>query len=476
MLHGLQADTALTRRVDNLRISASDVVLTDLPDQVDPAARISSAIASADGQRVVVVVPNVARPQLVRRLMLGLGDEELPAPALGGWFTRERLDRLFAGQGYLAVSSVEAPTHPVPGGMPLDDLMSSVSARAGATDEPWLVRAYEPAGQPADGTPEGMPFLSVLMRTQGRRPGAFKDALLCLAAQTCTDFEVLVLAHDVPPDMYAALEDILAEQPESLRASVRLVSVTGGGRAAPLNAGVELARGSFIGFLDDDDLVMAHWVEAFRDGARECQGRRIVRALATEQSVETFPGGDFRSTSWPSTRWDPKMDLLRHVVDNHSPLNSYAYPRTVFAEYGFRFDPDLPVLEDWDLLVRASSLLGVTDQPEVTSIYRRWPHHTNSYTELAQDDWLELSWKIVAGWDRLPFLLPAGSATKLRQDGLTVLRAVPLKTRAVGRARRAADLWAPRLARTPVYRPLRFAYRRVRALLSPSSDAPTDSR
>lgn len=475
MLDGLQADAALTRRIDNLRNSPRDVALADLPDHEDPVARISSAIEAAEGQRVVVVVPNVARPQLVRRLMLGLGDAELPTPAVGGWFTRERLDRLFADQGYLAVSSVEAATQPAPCGVPLDDLMSSVSARAGVSDDPWLVRAYELAGQPADETPEGTPFLSVLMRTQGRRPEAFKDALLCFAAQTCTDFEVLVLAHDVPPDSHAAIVAILAEQSEALRARVRLIKVSGGGRTAPLNAGVEVARGSFIGFLDDDDLVMAHWVEAFRDGARECQGRRIVRALATEQSVETFPGG-FRSTSWPSTRWDPKMDLLRHVVDNHSPLNSYAYPRAVFAEYGFRFDPELPVLEDWDLLVRVSSLLGVTDQEEVTSIYRRWPHHTNSYTELAQDDWLELSWKIVAGWDQFPFLLPAGSATKLRQDGLTVLRAVPLKTRAVGRARRAADLWAPRLSRTPVYRPLRFAYRRMRALLSPDSDTPTDSR
>ena len=476
MLDILEADDALSRRVNGLRKGDADVVVTDLPQHVDSTACISSAVAKADGHVVVVVVPNIARPQLVRRLLLGLGDAELPAPAPGGWFTRERLDRLFADQGYLPVTSAVAVTPAVPTGCPLDDLLSSVAARAGETDEPWLVRAYEPSGQQPDASSESAPFLSVLMRTQGRRPGAFKDALLCMAAQSRTDFEILVLAHDASAEQQAVIEGILADQSETLRGRLRMVPVIGGGRTAPLNAGVELARGSYIAFLDDDDLVMAHWVETFLNGAEECQGRLIVRALATEQTVETLPGGDYRSTSWPSTRWDPKMDLLRHVVDNHSPLNSYAYPRAVFTEYGYRFDPELPVLEDWDLFVRVSSLLGVNDQQEVTSIYRRWPHHANSYSELAQADWPEMGWKVVARWDRLPFLLPAGSVTTLRQDALAALHAVPLKERVVGRVQRAADAWAPRLVRTPVYRPLRFAFRKVRRLAPPNSGGASHTR
>jgi glycosyltransferase involved in cell wall biosynthesis len=474
-LDSLETNDALTRRVNSLR-KGDDVVLTDLADHVDPASRISSIITSAGDRRVVVVVPNIARPQLVRRLLLGLGDAELPAPAVGGWFTRQRLDRLFADEGHLPVTAENEVTPPVASGAPLEDLLAAVAARAGASDEPWLVRAYEPSDRSSAASSELAPFVSVLMRTQGRRPGAFKDALLCMAAQTCSDFEILVMAHDVQAGDLAVIESILADQSESLRARLRLIPVTGGGRTAPLNAGVELARGSYIAFLDDDDLVMAHWVEVFRDGAQECQGRLIVRTLATEQSVETLPGGEFRSTSWPSTRWDAKMDLLRHVVDNHSPLNSYAYPRTVFTEYGYRFDPELPVLEDWDLFVRVSSLFGVKDQPEVTSIYRRWPHHENSYNELPQADWPEMGWKVVAGWDRLPFLLPAGSVTKLRQDAMVALHSVPLKARVVGRAQRTADAWAPRLARTPVYRPLRFAFRKVRRLAPPDSGTTTDSR
>ena len=41
------------------------------------------------------------------------------------------------------------------------------------------------------------PFLSVVMRTQGKRTNALKEALLCLNAQTDQDFEVIVMASDV---------------------------------------------------------------------------------------------------------------------------------------------------------------------------------------------------------------------------------------------------------------------------------------
>src|SRR6516165_4845723 len=41
------------------------------------------------------------------------------------------------------------------------------------------------------------PLLSVLMRTQHRRPATLEEALLSLAAQSCDDFELLLLAHDV---------------------------------------------------------------------------------------------------------------------------------------------------------------------------------------------------------------------------------------------------------------------------------------
>jgi len=59
----------------------------------------------------------------------------------------------------------------------------------------------------------------------------------------------------------AAVSDILATA--RIPPSLRTLKVEGGGRARPLNAGLEAATGDYVCFLDDDDLVTPDWLAAF---------------------------------------------------------------------------------------------------------------------------------------------------------------------------------------------------------------------
>ena len=286
---------------------------------VDPAGPVELAaeVAAAGDRPIVLVTPNVGGPSYARALLVG-GDDLLPGRCRLG---TAALDRAMAEAG--RVREPAAGVVPEPTGRPFDDLLALVAAGNGGHDRPWAVRRYDGASTSLPADPDGpAPFLSVLVRTQGRRPDALGDVLLCLGAQTCDDLEVLLLAHDVEPPAREVLDRQVADLPTGLRGRVRVVPVAGGGRSRPLTVGTRMARGAYIAVLDDDDLVLAHWAEAFETGAREAPGL-IQRAVAVEQDVEHVAGPpSHRATSWPKPRWDREFSLLSHVVDNHSPIHS----------------------------------------------------------------------------------------------------------------------------------------------------------
>jgi glycosyltransferase involved in cell wall biosynthesis len=426
------------------------------------ADQVHEALQASGSHPVVVVLPNLARPALVLALLLGNGDDVEP-PAARAVLARGTVDRLAHDAGRVRDDSGPQPAVEATG-RPLDDLLTAIGTRSGGHDRPWAILTYPGTSaieSPAtDGT--ARPFLSVLVRTQGRRHQALSDVLLCLVAQTCTDFEVLVLAHDLTAPDTQRLVAAVAGLPTTLRERVAVVPVEGGGRGRPLTVGTRLARGEYIALLDDDDLVLSHWVAAFRDTSAQHPGS-IARSMVLEQDVDLSPAAPgFTAASWPRPRWDESWSLLAHIVDNHSPVHSYALPRTVFSELGLRYDESLPVLEDWDLLVRAAALVGVHDTGEVTGLYRRWPATSSSFAEVSEEDWPETAWRVVAGWDRDPLLLPAGSAVQLRRDGIYRLRHKPLRQLVAQRVDRSRDRWSGRLMRTPLGRPMRWIYRRAR--------------
>lgn len=275
------------------------------------------------------------------------------------------------------------------------------------------VREYAAAPAAADG-----PFLTVLLRTQGRRPEPFKDALLCLAAQTDEDFEVVVLEHDATAADAEATRETIARQPKSLRDRITVHEVRGGTRARPLNVGIEVAKGRYIAVYDDDDLVFANWVEEFRAAAKHHDGR-LVRAVVANQKVrpEQWPSGQlgFRTESWPAAEYDKEFDQLRHLLVNRSPFMTWGFPAALFNRYGLRFDEELTVCEDWDVILRGSIACGVTEIDALTSIYRRWQGGESSYTRHDRQAWLDSEERVIDRIDRAVLMAPPGSMRQIRE-------------------------------------------------------------
>ncbi|WP_353988423.1 glycosyltransferase family 2 protein [Ruicaihuangia caeni] len=265
---------------------------------------------------------------------------------------------------------------------------------------------------------ESSPFLTVVVRTQGKRLESLKDALLCLSAQTDQDFEVVLVAHNALPEGLEGVGSILERQPNGFRERVRLIEVSGGTRSRPLNVGVEAANGRYLAFYDDDDLLFAHWVEEFHTAARTHEGR-LMRSTVANQSVEpeVWSGGQagFRSTSWPKAEHAQHFDQLKHMLVNHSPFMTFAFPATLFTRYGMRFDEDLEVAEDWDMVLRGSLTAGVTEIASLTATYRRWSGGESSYTAHTRERWLASEQLVIDKIEHAVFMLPPGSMKAIRE-------------------------------------------------------------
>jgi hypothetical protein len=256
------------------------------------------------------------------------------------------------------------------------------------------------------------PLLSVVMRTQVRRPEALREALLCLAGQVDSRFELLLVVHDADPD---EARRILDDLPGWLTSRARILVAPGGTRSHPLNVGIAAAAGSHVAFLDDDDWVFGDWVQRFLEAASESP-RQLLRAGVGVLHVArtTWPGGieGYTAESSPSSPYPERFDLADHLRVNQTPFMAWAFPRRFFEVFGGA-DEALEVCEDWDLVLRAACVLGVVDIPALTAIYRRWDSGGDSYSTYDQATWARDMARVRGRIDSGPLLLPAGSVERL---------------------------------------------------------------
>jgi glycosyltransferase involved in cell wall biosynthesis len=92
-----------------------------------------------------------------------------------------------------------------------------------------------------------LPAVSVVIPTYKHRDFIL-DTVNSVLSQTFRDFEIIVV-NDGSPDDTASLLRPMAES-----GMIRYVEQSNAAAAAARNRGLEMARGKFIAFLDDDDL------------------------------------------------------------------------------------------------------------------------------------------------------------------------------------------------------------------------------
>lgn len=191
------------------------------------------------------------------------------------------------------------------------------------------------------------PDLSIIITTH-HRPALLRRAIRSVLAQEGT-FEILVCADE-------ASEETRQVALEELRSQDRFVCLPDlRGPSGTRNAGVRLAKGRFVCFLDDDDTFLPGYftaLEAMRP-ADACVTYCNYVALE-ETGRDTASPQEVSRRDFDQSRQEPFMLKVRNIF----PMHSLVFPREVFGhkKSGGGFDESLSSHEDWDFLIRISTL------------------------------------------------------------------------------------------------------------------------
>ena len=217
------------------------------------------------------------------------------------------------------------------------------------------------------------PRISIVLPTF-QRPTYLDRALATVQAQTCTDWELIVVDDNDPshPDRHRTQDRLLAHAADHRIRTVLHASNRGG--AAARNTGIRAARGEWIAFLDDDDewdptklerqLVIA---ESAADDVAVVYCRIRARHAATGR-VSVY-------------RSEPEKCNTRDLLErNHIGGTSCVMVRAdALREVGM-FDETLASRQDIDLYVRLAGAHGFAfvDAPLVTMHLHHAPRISTS--------------------------------------------------------------------------------------------------
>jgi len=209
------------------------------------------------------------------------------------------------------------------------------------------------------------PLVSIIVRTKDR-PKLLQRALRSIASQIYRPIEVL-LVNDGGCDL--AIDEIGAILGDVSLNYLRLEKNTG--RAHAGNVGIGNAKGTYIGFLDDDDELYPIHVATLVSFLEQSDYK-----VAYTDSLMVYK------------EYNPQTHELNHEVQSEVAFSyDFNYDRLVFENYipfmcllferkpivtSGGFDTSFELYEDWDLLIRIGEHYSFYHIKQVTANYNQW--------------------------------------------------------------------------------------------------------
>jgi GT2 family glycosyltransferase len=210
------------------------------------------------------------------------------------------------------------------------------------------------------------PMVTIITRTEGKRAELLKQAAQSIANQTYQHLEWIVVQDGPEPPTCA---DLIGQCAAAMHIPVLFHSVAKQGRSNAGNVGLQHARGEFIVFLDDDDLLYADHVETLLGALLKQPSASASYAMSWEVQTEMLNALPFseRFVFNPVYQQEFNLDTLLH--HNYIPIQSILFRRTLYETRG-GFDTTLDQLEDWNLWLRYAFGNTFIFVDKTTSLFR----------------------------------------------------------------------------------------------------------
>jgi len=223
------------------------------------------------------------------------------------------------------------------------------------------------------------PACSVIIPTYNRKEYV-RQAIDSVMLQTFTDYEIIVVDDGSTDDTEKALA--------RYGAKIRYFRQKNQGESAARNYGLDIARGKYIAFLDDDDVWLPHKLErqvsylgAHPDTAMVCSGDIAIDAEG--QQIEQRSVDELNLS---------EGELSFETIFYPCPITASTVlaKKSVLIQAGL-FDESMKYGEDWDMWMRVALHGPIGYIPEPLVFFR--VHRANQSTVLSTpeeaDRWLE---------------------------------------------------------------------------------------
>ena len=222
--------------------------------------------------------------------------------------------------------------------------------------------AFHPCDSRREAPPASDPLVSILIRTRGR-PAWLHEALASCAAQTHPNLEVVVIEGGA-----GCCRPVVDEFAGRLAIRYHATGEATG-RARNGNLALAAARGEWLNFLDDDDVLFADHVEVTLAAAlRERVAGAYGLAWETHTRVHDRDRARYEEVHH-ATRHAQRFDRMLLWHHNYLPIQSVLFHRRLYERHG-GFDEAMDQLEDWNLWTRYTLEDDFVMVDKTTSKYR----------------------------------------------------------------------------------------------------------